>query len=55
MECPVCKTEKTIKKSYYMRHGYNFYKVMVFSCRNPTCSEYGKEEEKKIKIDYTED
>lgn len=48
--CPVCKTAKNISRSYYTEEEGKFYKVLVYTCRNPECAAYGEEEKAKQEI-----
>lgn len=48
--CPKCKTAENIVKSYYSEKNGKFYKVLVYSCRNPKCDNYKNEEEVKNEI-----
>jgi hypothetical protein len=48
--CPVCKTAKNITRSYYTEENGKIYKVLVYSCRNPECINYGDKEEVKQEI-----
>ena len=43
-ECPVCKTAEVIRNSYFAEKNGKFGKVLIYACRNPECSEYGKEQ-----------
>lgn len=49
--CPKCKTAENIVKSYYSEKNGKFYKVLVFSCRNPKCERYKTEEKEKNEIE----
>lgn len=55
MECPVCRTEMRIARAYYTTADGQFKKVLVYSCRNKTCSEYGKEIKEDHPITLQED
>lgn len=48
--CPVCKTAENITKSYYSEENGKIYKVLVYSCRNRECVNYGNEELVKQEI-----
>lgn len=49
--CPVCKTAKHIARSYYTEENGKVYKVLVYSCRNRECVNYGDKELVKQEIE----
>jgi hypothetical protein len=49
--CPVCKIAKNIVKSYYSEENGKLYKVLVYTCRNRECENYGIEEKVKQEIE----
>lgn len=49
--CPVCKTAKHITRSYYTEENGKVYKVLVYSCRNRECVNYGDKELVKQEIE----
>lgn len=49
--CSKCGVAQNIVRSYYTEENGDFYKVLVYSCRNPQCENKGKEEKVKQKIE----
>lgn len=49
--CSKCGIAENIIKSYYAEEKGKFYKVLVFSCRNPKCERYKTEEKEKNEIE----
>lgn len=43
MKCPLCNTEMKIMSSSFVQNDGNIFDKMVMTCRNKTCSNYGKE------------
>lgn len=43
MDCPVCRVEASISSGGYIREGEKIWFVQVFRCRNPACTQHGKE------------
>ena len=53
--CESCKIAKRIERSYNATKDGKFYKVLVYSCRNPECTEFGVEEKVRQEIKVIEE
>lgn len=53
--CDTCKTAKRIERSYNATKDGRFYKVLVYSCRNPQCVEYGVEDKVRQEMKVIEE
>ena len=54
MQCRICHTEMRIKSNKPVLKKGQFYNRMTLECRNPNCSEHGKEAYIDDKIEVEE-
>ena len=54
-KCETCNTAKRIERSYNAVKDGKFYKVLVYSCRNPECVEFGVEQKVRQEIKVIEE